>query len=83
MNGKHNDLIRRFALSAILEGKLPCGLHGTVTQIEAFSAALYATRTFDALLKRDVTLNEATDALKVKRAAAARFKRVFGVAWPA
>ncbi len=77
------QIIRRFAASAILTGKLPCDVYGTARELHVFSEALYATRGFDTLLLECDDLETVTKALTVKRAAAARFKRVFGVKWPA
>ncbi len=79
----HAKIIRRFAANAVLTGRLPCDLYGTVKQLESFSEALYATREFDKLLSESQDLEAVTKALTVKRAAAARFKREFGVRWPA
>lgn len=76
-------IIRRFAASAALTGKLPCDLYGTTRQIEAFAEAFYATRQFDKILAESDDLSKVTKALTEKRAAAARFKREFGVRWPA
>lgn len=76
-------IIRRFAAGAVLTGKLPCDLYGTPQQLEAFAEAFYATRLFDKVLAESSNLSEVTKALTVKRAAAARFKREFGVRWPA
>jgi len=76
-------IIRRFAASAALTGKLPCDVYGTVKQLEAFSEALYVTREFDRILCESEELDVVSKALTVKRAAAARFKREFGVKWPA
>ncbi len=77
------NIIRRFAAGAALTGRLPCDLYGTPRQLEAFSEAFYATRRFDKTLAESEDLSEVTKALTEKRAAAARFKREFGVAWPA
>ncbi len=76
-------IIRRFAAGAVLTGKLPCDLYGTPRQLEAFAEAFYASRQFDKTLTESNDLSEVTKALTVKRAAAARFKREFGVSWPA
>ena len=76
-------IIRRFAANAVLTGRLPCDLYGTSTQLQAFSEALYATREFDKVLSESQDLEVVSKALTVKRAAAARFKREFGVRWPA
>lgn len=76
-------IIRRFAASAVLTGKLPCDLYGTPRQLEAFSEAFYATRQFDKILAECDDLSMVTKALTAKRASAARFKREFGVRWPA
>jgi hypothetical protein len=78
----HAKIIRRFAANAVLTGRLPCGLYGTVKQVEAFSEALYSTREFDRILGESQDLGVVSQALTVKRAAAARFKREFGVRWP-
>lgn len=84
MNTNHqNLLIRQFAAKAILTGNLPCGIYGNKKQLIAFSEAFYATREFDRLLNESEDLKTITDALSVKRAAAARFRRTFGVKWPA
>jgi hypothetical protein len=84
MNGNsQNTLIRRFAATAVLTGQLPCGIFGNQRQLVAFSEALYATREFDRLLAESEDLSDVTKALSVKRAAAARFRREFGVKWPA
>ncbi len=78
------DLIKRFAAEAALTGRLPCSLYGTVKQLQAFAEALHATREFDRLLNESaMTMTVASEALAVKRAAAARFKLAFDVAWPA
>lgn len=77
------NIIRRFAAGAALTGKLPCNLYGTQRELEAFAEAFYATRQFDKVLAESDNLSEVTKALTVKRAAAARFKREFGVRWPA
>ena len=76
-------IIRRFAAGAVLTGKLPCDLYGTQRQLEAFAEAFYATRQFDKILGECDDLPKVTKALTEKRAAAARFKREFGVRWPA
>jgi len=76
-------IIRRFAAQAVLTGRLPCDVYGAPRQLEAFSAAFYATREFDRILDESQDLETVTKALTVKRAAAARFKREFGVRWPA
>jgi len=76
-------IVRRFAASAVLTGKLPCDLYGTPRQLEVFAEAFYSTRQFDKTLAESNDLSEVTKALTVKRAAAARFKREFGVRWPA
>lgn len=76
-------VIRRVAAHAVLDGRLPCDVYGTPRQLRAFAEAWHATRAFDAILAASDNLNEATKALTVKRAAAARFKREFNVAWPA
>lgn len=76
-------IIRRFAAGAVLTGRLPCDLYGTPRQLEAFSEAFYATRRFDAVLAESDDLSRVTKALTEKRAAAARFKREFGIRWPA
>ncbi len=84
MNGtSQTTLIRRFAASALLTGQLPCGIFGNKRQLVAFSEALYATRVFDRVLAESEDLQSVTAALSVKRAAAARFRREFGVKWPA
>lgn len=84
MNGTSQTmLIRRFATQALLTGKLPCGIFGNQRQLSAFSEALFATREFDRVLAESEELSEVTKALTVKRAAAARFRREFGVKWPA
>jgi hypothetical protein len=44
---------------------------------------LYTTREFDRILSESQDLEVVSKALTVKRAAAARFKREFGVRWPA
>lgn len=75
-------IVRRFAASAVLTGKLPCDLYGTKRQLEAFAEAFYATRQFDRILAESDDLTKVTKALTEKRAAAARFKREFGVRWP-
>jgi hypothetical protein len=77
------NIIRRFAAGAVLTGKLPCDLYGTPRQLEAFAEAFYATRQFDKILGECNDLSKVTKALTEKRAAAARFKREFGVRWPA
>jgi hypothetical protein len=76
-------LIRHFAAQALLTGKLPCGIFGNEKQLSAFSEAFYATRQFDRILAESENLSEVTKALSVKRAAAARFRREFGIKWPA
>ena len=76
-------IVRRFAAEAALTGRLPCDLYGTRRQLEAFAEAFYSTRLFDRILAESDNLSEVTKALTVKRAAAARFKREFGVSWPA
>jgi hypothetical protein len=76
-------IIRRFAASAVLTGRLPCDLYGTAKELEAFAEAFYATRQFDKVLAECDDLSKVTKALTEKRAAAARFKREFGVRWPA
>jgi len=75
-------IIRRFAANAVLTGKLPCDIYGTTSQMQAFSEALYTTREFDKVLSESEDLETVSKALTVKRAAAARFKREFGVRWP-
>lgn len=77
-----STLIRRYAAAAVLTGRLPCDLYGTPKQLEAFAEAFYATRRFDAILAESDDLSRVTKALTEKRAAAARFKREFGVRWP-
>lgn len=79
----HAKIIRRFAAGAVLTGRLPCDVYGTVKQLEVFSEALYTTREFDRILSESEDLEVVSKALTVKRAAAARFKREFGVRWPA
>lgn len=79
----HAKIIRRFAANAVLTGRLPCDLYGTIKQVEAFSEAFYTTREFDKVLAESQDLEAISKALTVKRAAAARFKREFGVRWPA
>jgi hypothetical protein len=76
-------IIRRFASSAILTGQLPCDLYGTPRQLEVFSEAFYTTRQFDKTLAECDDLAKVTKALTAKRAAAVRFRREFGVRWPA
>ncbi len=76
-------LIRQFATKALLTGNLPCGIFGNERQLNAFSEAFYATREFDRILAECEELAKVTKALLVKRAAAARFRREFGVKWPA
>jgi hypothetical protein len=84
MNGiSQSTLIRHFAAKALLTGKLPCGIFGNERQLRAFSEAFYATREFDRILSESENLLNVTTALSVKRAAAARFRREFGVKWPA
>lgn len=78
-----STLIRHFAAKALLTGKLPCGIFGNKHQLSAFSEAFYATREFDRILNESEDLTQVTAALSVKRAAAARFRREFGVKWPA
>jgi len=75
-------IIRRYAANAVLTGKLPCDIYGTQNQLQAFSEALYTTREFDKVLSESEDLETVSKALTVKRAAAARFKREFGVRWP-
>jgi hypothetical protein len=84
MNGiSQSRIIRCVAAHALLTGKLPCGLFGNQRQLCAFSEALYASREFDRTLTESEDLSDVTKALSVKRAAAARFRREFGVKWPA
>ena len=83
MSTCHAKIIRRFATTAILTGRLPCDVYGTLKQLEAFSEALYATREFDKVLNESSDLEIVSKALTVKRAAAMRFKREFGASWPA
>lgn len=78
-----STIIRRYAAAAVLTGRLPCDLYGTPKQLEAFAEAFYATREFDKTLSEATELSQVTKALTTKRAAAARFRREFGVAWPA
>lgn len=77
------QIIRRYAAAAVLTGRLPCDIYGTPKQLEAFAEAFYATRTFDKVLSESNDLRVVTKALTEKRAAAARFRREFGVSWPA
>jgi hypothetical protein len=76
-------LVKRFISEAIITGNLPCDFYGTVKQIHAFSEALFATREFDRILNESDNLENVTKALKVKRAAAARFRKEFDLVWPA
>ena len=76
-------IIRRFAAAAAVSGRLPCDAFGTARQLEALSEALYATREFDKALNESSDLKLVTKTLAAKRSAAARFKREYGVAWPA
>lgn len=83
MLARHSDIVRRFAVQAALTGRLPCGVFGRARELKAFSEALYATREFDRVLGESQDLEAVVRALVVKRAAAARFRREFGVKWPA
>jgi histidinol dehydrogenase len=81
--GNTNRVFKTYIAEALFNGVLPCAFRGSLVEVEALTEALHYTREFHNTLASTEDLEKIHDALKMKRASAAKFKRIFAMEWPA
>ena len=76
-----SDLIPKAAL--YISGLHEIKLRGDHNKVLVAASVIKESRIlYELLYDKDIDMNNLTDILSKKRAAAIRFKRVFGITWP-